>query len=852
MNEFKFITKNSLRNYVYLCAINSKAGNNSQCFQYSRTLQSVIEEVLELKKFAGLHNDSYIDQLIYTLAKQGIHRDSKITGRIISFAFYYSGKSLVNLKNTPRSRRTPGLTPAYLDYLSHLAHHFSTDQCIKILHGRLHKLIDSQQTAGDQAIDRPLTKIVIRGDAAKPPAAGKQAMASTRQLLDGRRSKAMPDGRPSRVAVDRDRRQTSAGVGVVARKASGNDLAFEGQKEVRTFRFRSKDRARNDESMSRRDVVPSRAASRGNRDNDSNTSRSISNKLTRRPYHGIKKQGAKRMDIMFIGDPLVENIIHKANKALNLVSAANLGWIQADDQPAETVAQVVNTFFSGEPKNLISGPQQENKALSGMFLLPDSEIKIKQKINTLHTIPMTSNKPISYMQINKPPVYRPLVVLGDGGDYVMGEDENAVIDNGHLKQSKNEIEGRKFKEIKNKMLFQTIKFKKKELALDNDKNKGRKLLEIKKLIKQKRDNQEQLACDRWNKLSFEESMPDYISKFRTKKLQDLKSYIKANKPYANPTSEMSIANNDVIASMKSEGQNKHKIEGSISLEQHSSDLAADQLIHGLIKPYLQAALLSNSALDNAISKSELKGVLKPGSMIKPTSKLPDHNLHLRDMSSDKKISSAVKSNGYSLNIHHVIPKLEHLPEEVPIMSDRNEERSSSRYSSRKINQNVKFEINSSQKRGLANQGSQSRNRLRIDSVGSKDEKNSPRMPENKEKKLVNVVEHNNIEIINPSFIGNLQKSRVSGQQEATHTRSERQATDTADEGGQFESLEDLNEDEIYEVEDFLERLRVFFLAYYRHCASELNIFMMRNDTLATLEIIKKLTKNSKNAQSMNI
>lgn len=97
------MTRNSLRNYVYLCAINSKAGNHSQCFQYSRTLQTVIEDTLEMRKHGDTQSDVYLEKLLRTLKKQGVSGDSKITIRVICVSFYYSGKSLVHLKNTSKA-----------------------------------------------------------------------------------------------------------------------------------------------------------------------------------------------------------------------------------------------------------------------------------------------------------------------------------------------------------------------------------------------------------------------------------------------------------------------------------------------------------------------------------------------------------------------------------------------------------------------------------------------------------------------------------------------------------------------------------------------------------------------------
>lgn len=693
---------------------------------------------------------------------------------------------------------------------------------------------------------------MVKTDGAKPAQRSQPAGNQKQQGVSGRTRRAQRRPGSEQSTRQEQARKTSAPKRVAERRPATSAETDRG-KSVRTFRLRSKEKGNYEDYGGPGVRTGTKEYPQKRNERSFEESRSISNKLTRRPYHGLKKLDTKQMHLMFVGDPLVEEIVGRANKALNLVPAGALGWNDPEDHADDKLVEKENTLFTGDTPAASSHPRQEQRALNGKFLMSETGLKTKQRLKTLESFTGSPKTQVTQTVMLRPPVYRPLVVLDEGGGYVMGREDGAEGVNYQLTKNKTEIEDKKFREIRNKMLFQTIKLKKKEIALDNDTDKTQRLREIRKLLKEKRENEEHSTNERWNRLTFEESLPDYISKFKTKKLQDLKKYLKVNKTVAQYSSNKSLANIKLLGSMRGEEQGKQRFEGSNSLDPLSSDHQADQLIQGVIKPYIEAAIQTNSALENAQSKSELKSVLKAASTSKHNVKAYDFQSPNKDQGSLKKISGLGKAKGYSLNIQAAKVTREIQPEEQPIISDRNEDLSSSRYSRKRAGHNVHFERSTSQTQGLVHNGqTRSRNLLRVGSATSKEEKSASVASNLKDKSDVLRSEGVEEEHLVQNSNTELQKTGGSGQQEANNTRSEKQATPTEVDLGQMESVEDLDDDEIFEVENFLERLRVFFLAYYSHCSGGLLGFLQRGETRETVGIIKKLTRGNRASGSRSL
>jgi hypothetical protein len=114
-----------LRNFVYLCAINSRCNNHSQCFQFSKTLEISLQEALDFDKNILLPRKKKSNatspkqaEPINILAKvteglgslvvkaeryKELASTSQRTFSMLAFSFYYSAKSLIKMGNPNRA-----------------------------------------------------------------------------------------------------------------------------------------------------------------------------------------------------------------------------------------------------------------------------------------------------------------------------------------------------------------------------------------------------------------------------------------------------------------------------------------------------------------------------------------------------------------------------------------------------------------------------------------------------------------------------------------------------------------------------------------------------------------------------
>ena len=105
----RFITKNVIRNLIYLCTLNSKNRYYSQCYQYAKTLESMLEEILEIKRPPEvLGKNKSLDMLARCFRAAEGPQDASKTRRMLGLAFYFCGKSLSRLKNAQKANSSCG------------------------------------------------------------------------------------------------------------------------------------------------------------------------------------------------------------------------------------------------------------------------------------------------------------------------------------------------------------------------------------------------------------------------------------------------------------------------------------------------------------------------------------------------------------------------------------------------------------------------------------------------------------------------------------------------------------------------------------------------------------------------
>ena len=97
-----------VRNLVYLCVVNSRNRHYSQCFQYSKTLETVVEGMIEMGNRTEVPavrpSAATLEELSRAVKEVRRKEETPKTIRILGIAYYYSGKSMAKLSNLGRAQ----------------------------------------------------------------------------------------------------------------------------------------------------------------------------------------------------------------------------------------------------------------------------------------------------------------------------------------------------------------------------------------------------------------------------------------------------------------------------------------------------------------------------------------------------------------------------------------------------------------------------------------------------------------------------------------------------------------------------------------------------------------------------
>jgi hypothetical protein len=687
-------------------------------------------------------------------------------------------------------------------------------------------------SAREQATNQPpppVEKVIIKQELLKN-AAGRQSTTAPR----GRRHQSpgsslnQTRGRLSSLSIRLPNRPTGANLQEVGETAA---TRF----ELKTDEKAKMSGAEVAKTVRKRRDTPDHATHR--RRLSSETVANDETQRSRRPYSSAMFVGRRAShQLMLIRDSNIATLVEKANHALNIPTEGSSPWKDEYPIPQDESSR---PLFSGYVQTAAAKVKDSQLRLTAMHL-PLSGGRRSQGRGRHTTTHSSFSPPAESEKISKPPPYRPLLVMADAGDFLMGtETNNRRGDARLLRESRHEIDQRKFQEIRNKMLFQTINLKKKSQGMKEGSERSQNLLEIKKLIKFKKDSENRGKSDRWNYISFENSLPQNYDKFKVKKLNDLKKYLVSQGRAAMSDRESAGGIDGGETEQKREtGGQRLGTQPSFSMQDKDScDFLNDHIVTTILKPYIQATILSKSKQEISDSKPELRNISKTPSSLPVNIRVADTGGAKKASADQKKGAGKMQTKGIMIGALKGKSRAEIQKQEPIILSDRNEEDNSANMSYVEGGPHPQMSIDPNTSQGFSGKGARERllsgpfsGNPRSDNMQKiKGQPDSPTTP-------------------NPSDgLQRFGQDPKKGSETEKPSKTEPRSFEKDDQKG--DSVDDLDINEIYEVEEFLERLKAFFLGYYRHKAGSLLSFLRDTETKKTVAIIKRLTAVSKDKQS---